>query len=329
MRKMAILEPTGEILFQGLTINEFTSGYNFPLAISQGIDAAILRATAGSNYTDARFPIAVQRVQEAGMRLGFYHYLIADDEDEAREQARFFASTIAPYEYDLRPAMLFEALEGLSISQANAIALAFLNQVESSTGIAPVVYTDAESANVLWGREIASRYPLWVIDERDASFPDAGSSSWDAWVGWQYARTSDPDCLVGGIPVSRFTEGMLARENQNPPSADDKKLICITIAPGDTLSGIARLFSTTVDEIVQLNNISNPNLIFPGQQLYLWVAQTVPYPCCDVYTVKRGDTLYAIGTRFGVDWRRIASINEISNPNLIIPGQILKLGLCD
>lgn len=325
---MAILEPTGEILFQGLTINEFTSGYNFPLAISQGIDAAILRATAGSNYTDVRFPIAVQRVQDAGMRLGFYHYLIADDEAEAREQARFFASAISGYDYDLRPAMLFEALEGLSISRANAIALAFLSQVESLTGTAPAVYTDVESANVLWSREIASRYPLWVIDERDASFPDAGASAWDAWVGWQYARTSDPDCLVGGIPISRFTAGMLAEEAESPPSAD-KKLICLTVAPGDTLYGIARLFNTTVNEIVALNQISNPNRIFPGQQLYLWVAQTVPYPCCDVYTVKRGDTLSAIGARFGVDWRRIASINEISNPNLITPGQVLKLGLCD
>ena len=326
---MAILEPTGEIIFQGLTINEFTSGYNYALAKSQGIDAAILRATAGSNYTDVRFPVVVQRTREAGMRLGFYHYLIAEDEDEAREQARFFASTIAPYEYELRPAMLFEALSGLNISRANSIAQAFLSEVEARTGVAPVVYTDLESANLLWNSAIARNYPLWVIDERDASFPDAGDSPWNAWVGWQYARTSDPDCLVGGIPISRFTAGMLANGGEAPPSAADKKLICLTVAPGDTLSGIARLFNTTVNEIAELNDIANPNRIFPGQVLYLWVAQSVPYPCCDVYTVKRGDTLSAIGNRFGVDWRRIASINQIANPNLIVPGQVLKLGLCD
>ena len=68
---MATLNPTGEILFQGLTINEFSAGFNFELAISQGIDAAILRATAGANYADPRFPVAVQRAQEAGMRLGY------------------------------------------------------------------------------------------------------------------------------------------------------------------------------------------------------------------------------------------------------------------
>ena len=44
--------------------------------------------------------------------------------------------------------------------------------------------------------------------------------------------------------------------------------------------------------------------------------------------VKRGDTLSGIGARFGVDWKRLASINQIPNPNRIFPGQEIKLGLC-
>lgn len=321
---MSALQPSGSVLFQGLTINEFTAGYNFELAKSQGISAAVLRATAGVNYTDLRFPVVVQRVQQAGMRLGFYHYLIAEKESEARDQAAFFASRIKAYDYDLRPAMLFEMLDGLTLKQANAIALAFLNEAERLTGVTPVVYTDVEMANNLWTGTIAGRFPLWIMDEENAANPNV-DSPWTGWVGWQYANTSDPACLVGGIPLSRFTSGMLAQPAAQPSS----KIICVTVAPGDTLTGIARLFSTSVDEIVQLNRIANPNLIYPGQQLYLRVAQSVPYACCDVYTVKQGDTLSAIGERFGVDWRRIASINQIANPNLIRPGQVIKLGLCE
>ena len=320
---MAILQPSGEIQFEGLTINEFSAGYNLQLAKSQGIDAAMLRATAGSNYTDLHFPVTVKRVQEAGMRLGFYHYLIANDASEARAQAQFFASAIEGYEYDLRPAMLFEMFGDLNRSQANAVALAFLSEVERLTGVTPVVYTDAEMANNLWSSTIASRYPLWIIYEQEATNPDL-DSPWTSWVGWQYRRVSGADCLVVSIPVSKFTSGMLANEG----AASERKLICLTVAPGDTLSGIARLFGSTVNEIVQLNRIANPNLIFPGQQLYIWVDQAVPYPCCDNYTVRQGDTLSAIGSRFGVDWRRLASINEISNPDFIVPGQVIKLGLC-
>lgn len=39
------------------------------------------------------------------------------------------------------------------------------------------------------------------------------------------------------------------------------------ISWGDTLSGISRLTGTSVDELVKLNNISNPNLIYSGSSL--------------------------------------------------------------
>lgn len=42
-----------------------------------------------------------------------------------------------------------------------------------------------------------------------------------------------------------------------------------TVQAGDTLWSIAQRFNTTVDEIVTLNNITNPNLIFPGQVLLI------------------------------------------------------------
>lgn len=43
------------------------------------------------------------------------------------------------------------------------------------------------------------------------------------------------------------------------------------------------------------------------------------------YTVVKGDTLSAIGKRFGVKWRDIASLNNIKNPDLIYPGQVFKI----
>ena len=40
-----------------------------------------------------------------------------------------------------------------------------------------------------------------------------------------------------------------------------------TIQPGDTLSGIAQKFGTTVSELQRLNGISNPNLIYAGNTI--------------------------------------------------------------
>ena len=42
------------------------------------------------------------------------------------------------------------------------------------------------------------------------------------------------------------------------------------------------------------------------------------------YTVKSGDTLSGIGAKLGVNWKTIASMNGISSPYTIYPGQKLK-----
>lgn len=41
----------------------------------------------------------------------------------------------------------------------------------------------------------------------------------------------------------------------------------VTVKAGDTVSELAQKYNTTVNTIQQLNNLSNPNLIFVGQQL--------------------------------------------------------------
>lgn len=43
------------------------------------------------------------------------------------------------------------------------------------------------------------------------------------------------------------------------------------------------------------------------------------------YTVKEGDTLYWIGVKHGMEWYDIVKINKIKNPDLIYPGQVLKV----
>ncbi len=44
-----------------------------------------------------------------------------------------------------------------------------------------------------------------------------------------------------------------------------------------------------------------------------------------VYEVRRGDTLYSIAFRFGMDWRELARWNRIGEPYLIRPGQELRM----
>lgn len=103
-----------------------------------------------------------------------------------------------------------------------------------------------------------------------------------------------------------------------------------TVKSGDTLSGIASQYNTTVNQIVSLNQLSNPNLIYVGQVLKLKNSQTTnssssSSSTAGTYTVKAGDTLSAIASRYSTSSSTLASLNSLSNPNLIYVGQVLKV----
>ncbi len=44
------------------------------------------------------------------------------------------------------------------------------------------------------------------------------------------------------------------------------------------------------------------------------------------YRVRKGDSLYAIAFRFGLDWKQIAQWNDINSPYVIHPSQLLRVG---
>ena len=88
---------------------------------------------------------------------------------------------------------------------------------------------------------------------------------------------------------------------------------------GDTLKIIAVRFGATVDAILQLNNIANPNLIYVGQALTLPAGTTS-------YIVQRGDTLRIIANKFGRTVDSLLAVNpKITNPNLIYVGQVIRI----
>ena len=103
----------------------------------------------------------------------------------------------------------------------------------------------------------------------------------------------------------------------------DKTSTTYTVKAGDTLSGIASKYGTTYQELAIINNIANPNVIYPGQVIKInrgTVEKT--------YTVKSGDTLSGIANKYGTTWQKLYEKNKSvigNDPNLIKPGQVLKI----
>lgn len=95
-----------------------------------------------------------------------------------------------------------------------------------------------------------------------------------------------------------------------------------TVRSGDTLSSIASKFGTSYQSLASLNGIANPNLIYVGQVLRVNGSASAGSV---YYTVRVGDNLSAIASRYGTSYQSIAALNGLVNPNLIYAGQTLKI----
>lgn len=122
-----------------------------------------------------------------------------------------------------------------------------------------------------------------------------------------------------------------------------------TVKSGDTLSGIAGRFNTSYVQLAHINHLTNPNRIYVGQVLQLEASsdnnqaspKPAPAPSAPVYnhttsnnaatpvsstyTVKSGDTLSTIASHFGVSYQQLAQVNNITNPNRIYVGQVIRV----
>ncbi|MGQ4574045.1 LysM peptidoglycan-binding domain-containing protein [Leuconostoc pseudomesenteroides] len=104
------------------------------------------------------------------------------------------------------------------------------------------------------------------------------------------------------------------------------------VKTGDTLYAIALKNNLSVNEIKLTNHLSS-NTIYSGQKLILdkpatsstTASTTVSTKSSNTYTVKSGDSLSKIATSYGMSVSQIATLNQISNVNVIRVGQILKV----
>jgi LysM repeat protein len=97
------------------------------------------------------------------------------------------------------------------------------------------------------------------------------------------------------------------------------------VEPGDTLTYLSQIYAVTIDEIVQLNGIVDPDRIFPGQALEIPGLHDADARADGSYTIQDGDTLGEIADRFDVTLGALQAANNITDPALIISGHTLVI----
>lgn len=313
---------------RGIDVSMWQGDIDFEEVAESGVDTVYIRSGLGCDYTDPYFEQNYERARAAGLNVGFYHYVTARTVSQAEYQAHFFVNTIQGKEFQCRLAMDFEDLTTLSAAEANEIGLAFIRTVEDLSGKGTVVYSDAYNAGAVFGGGLTA-YPLWIA-EYGVSEPSS-AVNWDSWAGWQYSDMGNVAGISGPVDLDLYTDAMFLEEPGSVPGPvpmpePSASTVEYTVKSGDTLWGIAEMYGTSVSAIVSENGIANPNLIYPGEVLRITLADNVPSSeMNNTYLVRRGDTLWGIAQMYRTSVARLAAMNNISDPNLIYPGEILQV----
>lgn len=90
------------------------------------------------------------------------------------------------------------------------------------------------------------------------------------------------------------------------------------VRQNQTLTSIAQTYGTTVNDLIEANEVPNPNNLVIGQTLVIPIVGSF-------YWVQPGDNLWAIANRFQTNYQELATINGISPNQPLMIGQRLYI----
>ena len=353
-------------------------------------DFVIIKATEGKSHVDQYCDGFFQQALSLGKKLGVYHFANNSD-NTAKQEADWFINNTRGYIGKAIPVLDWED----DVTDNVPWALEWLQRVEQAYRCKPLIYMSESVVNRYdWSPVANANYGIWVAKYRD-NLPDynydmskAGNMPsikyWSTMALWQWTSTGrlngwngNLDCDVFYGDAAAWDKYVGSGSSSNTPSNPTtpqqpqrlsneemaKKVIAgeygdyperktrleaegynyeaiqkivnqayassssyqtYIVKSGDTLSGIGSKFGVSYQKIAADNNISNPNLIHPGQVLKIYTDQP-QQPVYETYIVKSGDTLSEIAQQFRTSVNKIASDNGIKNVNLITVGQRLKI----
>ncbi len=173
---------------------------------------------------------------------------------------------------------------------------------------------------------IASRHGTTVSELRRLnrlSNPDLVHPGQELLVREESPRAAAP--APDGPPAGVSSPAAAAERQESGGAAGADRY---TVQRGDSLSSIARRFGTTVEHLLRLNQLDDPNRIKVGTVLRI-AGEAEAAGRTQRYRVQPGDTLARIAQRFGTSVEAISTANRLSNPHQIRRGQELVIPVAE
>ena len=312
----------------GIDISSYQSGIDLTVV---PCDFVIIKATQGTGYVNPDCDRAYQQAKRAGKLRGTYHYVGGSN---AVAEADYYVNNIKGYLRDGLLAIDWEA-EQNSAWGNEAYLEQLVRRVIERTGIKPLIYSMASRYAQVAAVAKKLDCGLWVAEYADMNPTGYQAHPWRegayACAIRQYTSTGRLNGWGGNLDlnIAYMTRDQWAKY-VNPGGkpaaapAPSKPAPAPAKKSEDTIAAevIAGKWGNGQDRVNRLKQAGyNPATIQAKVNAKLGASK----PAARTYTVRTGDNLSAIAAKYGTTYQALAAKNGIANPNLIYPGQVLKI----
>lgn len=188
---------------KGIDISNNNGNINFNKVKVAGVEVVYIKATEGTTYRDNYLDTNYANAHYAGLKTGFYHFLVGTSAPET--QATSFYNAIKDKANDLIPMLDIETnFDGLM-----DFAVRFMNKFKEISNLPIGVYTYTGFMSNLDNR--LSDCPLWEANYNNDPWNLPENDIWSSKVGHQYTETGQVDGINTKCDINEFNDGILVK----------------------------------------------------------------------------------------------------------------------
>ena len=184
--------------FKGIDISHYNGDINFTKVKAAGIQVVYIKATEGTSYVDNYLGINYNGAKSAGLKTGFYHFLVGTSSPET--QARNFYNNIKDKQNDLKPILDVET-NGFDVMD---YTLRFINEFKKISNMDIGIYTYSDFISNLDSR--LAKYTLWEANWYKSTSNLPANNIWSFRAGHQYTEKGIIDGINGNVDLDEFTQ---------------------------------------------------------------------------------------------------------------------------
>lgn len=255
-----------------------------------GVEGVIIRCGYGREawQKDRQFERNYSEAKRVGLHVGCYHYAYCNSGADAESEAYACLDMIAGKQFDLP--IYYDLEEPVCMPVINDAIERFCGILESK-GYFVGIYTSKSVLIDMVSEKNKTKQCVWMAHWTGSK---SSKSSYDGQYGcWQYSDSGRVIGVIGSVDLdiiyvdypsiivsggfNNYPKQENCQSDAEPASvetkpADDKPadVETYTIVSGDTLSGIAKKYRTTVKKLMSLNpKIENADLIYAGDVIFV------------------------------------------------------------